>query len=164
MRKHGLLAGYLFWSLFSLVVFSRSAVAQSDEWTWMSGSSMVPSCLATLEKCGQPGVYGTLKTPASTNTPGGREYAATWRDSNNNLWLFGGVGYDSAAKEGTLNDLWIFSPATNQWTWMGGSDSVSSGNSGAAPGVYGIMGTPAPANIPGARQQAASWTDNNGNL
>ena len=48
--------------------------------------------------------------------------------------------------------------APNEWTWMGGS---STGNQ---PGVYGKLGTPAAGNIPGGRDNAASWTDKNGNF
>jgi N-acetylneuraminic acid mutarotase len=46
----------------------------------------------------------------------------------------------------------------NEWTWMGGSSSTNQ------PGVYGILGTPAATNAPGARYGAANWTDNDGNL
>lgn len=47
---------------------------------------------------------------------------------------------------------------TNEWVWMGGSDK------GSQNGVYGSIGVPAEGNIPGARQEAVSWTDKNGNL
>src|SRR5580704_7723247 len=57
------------------------------EWAWMGGSSTVPG---TGE--GQPGVYGTLGTPAAGNVPGGRQRASSWIDSSGNLWLFGGYG------------------------------------------------------------------------
>lgn len=44
------------------------------------------------------------------------------------------------------------------WIWEGGSDTLD------APGVYGAKGTAAANNVPGARQQAVSWTDASGNL
>jgi len=53
--------------------------------------------------------------------------------------------------EGFLNDLWMFDPnlgTHGDWTWMGGSRSVGSANSGQ-PGIYGALGTAAPDNIPG---------------
>ncbi len=59
---------------------------------------------------GQPGVYGTLGTPASTNTPGARIGAAPWIDASGNLWFFGGQGYDSTGSQGYLNDLWKYQP------------------------------------------------------
>jgi N-acetylneuraminic acid mutarotase len=132
----------------------------SNQWIWMGGSAAVP-CPTGVACSGVPGVYGTLGSPSSRNIPGAREFSATWVDSQGNFWLFGGQGM--VANGGNyLNDLWEFNPATNEWTWMGGSDTLY--KNGGAPGVYGTMGTPAAANIPGARQYASSWTDANGNL
>jgi len=125
----------------------------TTQWTWMSGSQTVPAVYS-----GQPGVYGTLGTPAPGNTPGGRENATAWTDSSGNLWLFGGVGFDVNGSEGVLNDLWEFSSSTNEWTWIGGSNT--SGPSGA----YGTLGSGASGNVPGGRQEAASWTDSSGNF
>jgi hypothetical protein len=68
---------------------------------------------------------------------------------------------------GYLNDLWKFNPSAGEWTWVSGSNMVQyyyvSGSYGQA-GVYGVMNTPAPANVPGSRNSAVSWTDANGNL
>ena len=122
----------------------------SKEWTWISGSSTVPG--------NQLGIYGTEGTAAATNVPGGRSGGVSWIDSSNNLWLFGGGGYDSAGNQGILNDLWEFSPTSKQWTWMGGSN-VRNGNA-----VYGTQGVAAAANVPGARSGAVSWTDRSGNF
>lgn len=47
---------------------------------------------------------------------------------------------------------------TSEWVWMGGSKTA-----GAA-GVYGTQGSAATGNIPGARQDAFTWTDASGNL
>jgi N-acetylneuraminic acid mutarotase len=52
--------------------------------------------------------------------------------------------------------------APDEWTWMGGSSSVSIGGYGE-PGVYGTLGVPAAANIPGGRGNSVSWTDKSGN-
>jgi N-acetylneuraminic acid mutarotase len=121
--------------------------SSTDEWAWMGGSSTIP----------QSSVYGTMGTPATGNIPGGREYAASWTDSNGNFWLFGGSGY-YADGMGGLNDLWEFNPSTNEWTWMGGS------RTGNQAGVYGTLGVPAAGNIPGSRYLANCWTDSSGNL
>jgi hypothetical protein len=130
----------------------------AGQWTWISG----------LEVGGQPGIYGTLGQAAYTNIPGARWGSVSWADASGNLWLFGGYGYGaSPASIGTLNDLWEFTPAQQvegqqfnpgQWTWMGGSNSTTQ------PGTYGTQGTAAPANIPGARYGAVSWTDASGNF
>jgi hypothetical protein len=57
--------------------------------------------------------------------------------------------------------------APNEWTWMGGNNTVPPDCSflecGSA-GVYGTLGTPAPANNPGSRNSSSTWIDNNGNL
>ena len=131
----------------------------TNQWTWMGGSNAVPtSCTAGAGECGQPGVYGTLGTPAAGNIPGGRGAASSWTDSSGNLWLFGGSGYDANGNLYVLNDLWRFNSLTNQWAWMGGSNTVGQ------PGVYGTLGTPATGNVPASRYGASSWTDSSGNF
>ena len=60
----------------------RSAQANGPGW---AEAARVPN-----DHGGQPGVYGTLGTPAAGNIPGGRLDAASWTDDNGNLWLFGG--------------------------------------------------------------------------
>ncbi|MGO9268910.1 MAG: choice-of-anchor D domain-containing protein [Terriglobia bacterium] len=122
------------------------------EWVWIGGSSALGSLFA------EPGVYGTLGTPAPWNVPGGRTFASGWTDSSGNFWLFGGGGFGSANKGGLLNDLWEFNPSIREWTWMSGSSTVSQ------PGVYGTLGTPAAGNVPGGRQTANSWNDHSGNF
>ena len=120
----------------------------SGQWTWMSGSNVG----------NQKGKYGTLGTPAPANVPGGRLGAVSWTDTSGNLWLFGGVGFDSAGTSGDMNDLWRYNISIGQWTWMSGSNVVGQ------TGTYGTLGTPAPGNVPGARDNAVSWTDASGNL
>ena len=53
--------------------------------------------------------------------------------------------------------------APNEWTWIGGSNSVPNGSNGQ-PGVYGTLGMAAVGNIPGGRDSAATWTDSSGNF
>lgn len=127
----------------------------TNEWAWISGSSTI-TCGASV--CGQPGNYGTLGKPAAGNVPGGRQGPVSWIDSNGNLWLFAGYGFDASGNLGVLNDLWEFNSTTVQWTWMGGSSEVNQ------PGVYGTLGAFAAGNIPAGRQKAASWIDSGGNL
>jgi N-acetylneuraminic acid mutarotase len=77
----------------------------ANQWTWVSGSSST----------GQLGVYGTLDTPSASNVPGARTGAVGWTDKDDNLWLVGGNGEDSAGLQGDLNDVWEFSPANGEW-------------------------------------------------
>jgi N-acetylneuraminic acid mutarotase len=120
----------------------------TNGWVWMGGGSS-PN---------QPGVYGTLGTAAAGDIPGARANAVSWTDSKGNFWLMGGAGYDSAGNEGNLNDLWKFSPSTGQWAWMSGANTIGQAS------VPGTLRVPSAGNVPGARNTAVSWTDNNGNL
>jgi N-acetylneuraminic acid mutarotase len=129
-----------------------------EQWAWMGGSSTVPAA-----NKGRPGVYGVLGTAAAGNSPGGREASVGWTDKAGNLWLFGGIGFDSSGSDGSLNDLWEYLPSSHEWAWMGGSSTVPAPNNGQ-PGVYGQLGVPDAANIPGSRWGANSWPDVSGNL
>jgi len=79
--------------------------------------------------------------------PGGRTYSAGWSDNNDVIWIFGGIGFDSAMNYGVLNDLWSFT--AGNWTWVTGSDT---------------FGAPTSATGPGARQGMVYWKDTTGNL
>lgn len=122
-----------------------------NEWMWVSGSD-------TANQVGALGTgsYGTLGVASPTNNPGPRKGAMTWADATGNLWLFGGYGNDSTSGFCELNDLWKYS--AGEWTWMGGSNLPDQA------GVYGTLGTASSSNIPGARQDAATWADAMGNL
>jgi hypothetical protein len=114
-------------------------------WTWISGSSS-----------GESGAYGTKEIPSSNNVPGSRDGAVSWIDSHDNLWLFGGYGFDDYGYYDDLNDLWKFDGT--YWTWISGSNSIDQ------VGVYGTKGIPSPSNVPGARGYAISWIDSHDNL
>jgi N-acetylneuraminic acid mutarotase len=120
----------------------------SGQWTWVGGSNIASA----------DGVYGTLGIGATGNVPGARAGAVSWIDSTGDLWLLGGVGFDSAGTIDSLNDLWRYSPGSGQWTWVGGSNTVNS------KGTYGTQGTAAAGNAPGARAGSVSWFDGSGKL
>lgn len=119
----------------------------TNQWTWVKGDN-------TLE---QVGVYGTKGVANATSKPGDRYLSTSWLDENNNLWLFGGYGYDET-NAGNLNDLWKYNPSTNQWTWVSGDKIIDQH------GTYGTQGVPNSNNKPGARYVSSSWTDPNGEL
>ena len=121
-----------------------------NQWLWMSGSNITK----------QKGVYGTKGVEHPDNVPGARRSSISWIDSMGRLWLFGGEGYDSSSSDivGWLNDLWRYDPATNQWTWVSGSNTKSQ------VGVYGTKGVEHPANVPGGRYSSNSWIDSTGHL
>jgi hypothetical protein len=127
--------------------------ANAGQWTWVGGSNGVD----------QDGVYGSkgVGELSPATFPGSRYLATSWTDSNGNLWLFGGFGYDSVEAVGrtaVLGDLWEYNLGTGIWTWVGGSEYAS------MQGAYGTLGTPASTNIPGSRKGAVAWTDSLGNL
>jgi N-acetylneuraminic acid mutarotase len=138
----------------------------TGEWTWMSGSNTLSGSGYCYIDCGLFGVYGTLGTAAPGNLPGGRATAASWMDNSGNFWLFGGYGFGAAGTgpDGELNDLWMYNPTTNEWTWMAGNTSDGNNSASAIPGVYGTLGVPAAGNLPGGRDNASSSTDSNGNF
>jgi hypothetical protein len=91
---------------------NASTPTQPGTWTWVKGSNT-----------GSPnGVYGDELWDYRTYefwTPGGRSNATYWVDKTNNhnqLWLFGGEGYDSTSTTGNgyLNDLWRYLPYQTQ--------------------------------------------------
>jgi len=118
----------------------------TSTWTWEGGQNALNS----------KGIYGTRGVPSASNEPGGREYAMNWIDSAGNFWLFGGDGIDANGTWSELNDLWMFSPTTKEWTWVSGSTTVN------AVGVYGTQGVASASNVPGARSQGVGWADSQG--
>jgi hypothetical protein len=134
---------------------TNNAGTFTGQWIWQGGSST--GAPASLK-----GVYGTKGTASATNLPGGRWAAATYTEYVSgvptNLWLFGGQGYDSVGNIGILGDLWKYSIAGGQWTWVAGPNTASPN------GVYGTKGTAAAANAPGGRQAGVLWVDASGTL
>jgi hypothetical protein len=113
------------------------------EWTWVGGP----------DTSDQPGVFGTEGVAAPGNVPPSRENAFAGTDSEGNVWLFGGDNGELAS----FNDLWRYS--NGEWTWEGGSTETCQ-----EPGIYGTLGVPSAANVPGARTDAVGWIDKSGNL
>ena len=148
-------------------------------WVWKSGGA--------TNVIDQLGVYGA---PGTTGTPGGRREAIGWTDTTNgNLWLFGGEGEDSVGTaNGILNDLWVYSIANNQWTFVVGSAVANQTGIYASQTVVGPVSTTGAAStcglsvglvsgsnilcspvsitgdLPGSRWGANAWIDQGGNL
>jgi N-acetylneuraminic acid mutarotase len=121
----------------------------SHEWTWVSGDT------SGFNK----GTYGVRGTSAASNLPGGRISAATWVDSNGDLFLFGGNGWGSSASStGDLNDVWKYNISTNQWTWINGDTVINK------PSVFGQKGISSLLNKPGCRTNTAYWQDSAKNV
>jgi len=83
----------------------NSTAGQPGTWAWIKGSNTGA----------QNGNYGDELFPYKTLqdwTPGGRSNSTRWVDNNHQLWMFGGLGYDSTSTTGNgyLNDLWRYLP------------------------------------------------------
>jgi N-acetylneuraminic acid mutarotase len=105
------------------------------------------------------GSYTTMGVTLPSNNPLGRAEAARWKDAEGNFWIFGGHRTMYSTSPHVLNDMLKFEPSTRNWTWMKGPFPDDN-----KPGVYGQQGVPAAQNMPGARSNAATWTDKAGNL
>lgn len=104
----------------------------TGQWTWLSGSDTPDA----------KGVYGTLGTPAATNSPGARNAHVGGITSDGRFYFSGGYGYDSSGRD-SLNDVWLYDPALGQWAWVGGS------NIRKAPGILaGINKAPGARSAP----------------
>ncbi|MBT5707776.1 MAG: choice-of-anchor D domain-containing protein [Verrucomicrobia bacterium] len=114
-------------------------------WTWMSGDPTAA----------QGANYGTRNITSEDSQPGSRSDAVSWIDSNNQVWIFGGEGYNTIER-GLLNDLWRWDG--RNWTWMKGSNQVHQ------QGHYQVLGKVHSDNMPGARHRASTWTDTNGTM
>jgi N-acetylneuraminic acid mutarotase len=160
---------YYWWYLNDLWEF----FPDRNQWAWMGGNSynnpahffpIISDSCDIFGDCGWSGEYGSLGMPAAGNNPGSRSGASSWTDDTGNLWLFGGIGFaGNKDSYGPLNDLWEFNPATQEWTWISGSDTMLFEFSGQ-PGVYGTLGSPSVANTPGSRIGTSTWTDRIGHL
>ena len=136
--------------LFFLI--SSNLFSQENIWTWVAGSSISNWNV-------NPGAeYGTLGVENALNHPGPRMNGISWTGVNNDMYIFGGEGYDVNGNIGYLNDLWRFNFTNNQWTWISGDNTRNNY------GDYGTLGVSSQTNKPGSRVASASWVTSNGDL
>ena len=120
----------------------------SGNWSWLKGRGDLTD---------SAGVTGTPGAAAPEYTPGARWSVNAWTDLTGRLWLFGGYQLNNDIAWESLNDLWRFDPASGNWTWVKGYNRKFYG-------IYGTPGESAAENTPGARRDAATWTDSRGKL
>jgi N-acetylneuraminic acid mutarotase len=114
----------------------------TNNWTWLKGSDDVNSA----------GNFGTIGVANATNVPPAKKYPTTCI-LNNKLYLFGS---NLNAFNQVCNDLWVYNPSTNIWTWIKGTNLAN------VQGQYGNMGVANPTNMPGGRLGGCSlWASNN---
>jgi N-acetylneuraminic acid mutarotase len=130
------------------------------QWSWKRGSQ---ECSSVESENGVSPIYGTQGVPWIENDPGSRTESSAWSDGKGTAWLFGGENTDPGGVHFPMNDLWNYDPPSNIWTWVSTDAIGDGGGSGAS--VYGTLGVPAPANIPGPRGGLYShWIDGDGNF
>ncbi len=136
--------------LFAISTFTfLFASSQTAQFAWLAGSTFT----------NQISVVGTNGVPSSTNVIGARQDAQYWNDTQNNLYIFGGYGVNSAGNGGARNDLWRYNLTTNEYVWLTGSNAT-----GSSAGVYGTIGVGSTTNTPGSRYGGSTWIDANGDL
>ena len=116
----------------------------TNNWVWMSGSNGIA----------EPASYGIRGIADTSNTPGARCYYYPWTDGAGNFWLFGGQGAESNFN----NDMWMYNPSSNIWTWMSGT---AVGNDSGSFGSSCLSDTGLE---PSARIWGTMWKDNCGNF
>ncbi|MGZ3883615.1 MAG: Kelch repeat-containing protein [Bacteroidia bacterium] len=112
----------------------------TGQWTWISGDNTSASA----------GCYGTKGLSQPLNRPCARNAGKCMMDAMGAIWLFGGY-----SANGAMNDLWKYSVASGEWTWVSGDNTASQS------GIYGTQGVAAAANGPGARSDFGGWMDQN---
>ncbi|QQR88348.1 MAG: hypothetical protein IPJ76_09095 [Flavobacteriales bacterium] len=120
-----------------------------NTWTWIKGPNTY-----SFE-----GNFGTMGVPAPSNLPPAKSYCMmSWTDLDGNFWMYGGRNGSQFGNGVENNDLWRYEVATNNWTWMKGSqvDNPSA--------VWGVKGVPNSTNQPPALTLALTWTDDVGDL
>jgi hypothetical protein len=149
---------------------------QHNDWTWMFGP----------DTNGTYGPYGLAQIPPpppptlDTNTPGGRDFAATWAEpGSGRKWMFGGFGMVTSGVSppflpGLLSDLWVFWPGYNGQTgvWIPANlpittTSVTSGGITTVTNTASTVPLQYPGTFstgPNARWGSVTWTDSSGNF
>ncbi len=89
----------------------------TNEWTWMKGFNGINS----------PGHYGTLNVEDSLNMPPAHMAWSKSKDAAGNFYIFGGA---TQLLDSTYNDVWRYNKASNNFTWINGSNLENN------PGIY----------------------------
>jgi type II secretory pathway pseudopilin PulG len=136
---------YLYLNMENAARFSDtwSYDVNTNQWTWVHGPQLT----------NQPAVYGDLNSASAANVPGARNLIASYYHPETRLfYLYGGLGF-TADQFGSLNDLWSYSPDSNEYTWISGTPDTNN------VGSYSDLWVKKPENLPRARGGAYFWYD-----
>lgn len=78
-------------------------------------------CMKGPAETNNRGHYGVKGVEASENVPPSRWCGTSWKDEDDNFYIFGG----SNLRMGVFNDVWKYNTHTNNWTWIAGPDSAN---------------------------------------
>ncbi|CAN5241087.1 hypothetical protein BH09BAC5_BH09BAC5_06510 [soil metagenome] len=116
----------------------------TNQWTWVGGTNAV-NAQNTF----------TVQHVPGNGMPGGRyESRCNWTDACGRFWSFG--GFVQFSYPDAWNDLWMYNPSTNLFSWEGGQ------NTPWGFGSYGNYQIPAANNYPDARGGAPGFKDTTG--
>ena len=86
----------------------------TSQWTWLSGSMMTNA----------HGSYGVKGVASASNQPSARSHSGFTITPQGKLYLFGGQAHDAQGNLGQMNDLWMYNPTSNMWTWISGDSTI----------------------------------------
>jgi hypothetical protein len=104
-------------------------ISAQGVWTWVKGDSTAH----TQHPYGAN--YGVMGVPSPLNEPAGRYACTHWTDTSGRFWIYGAVN-------GSSTDLWMFDPATTNWTFMLGDSTGGAGTITGAKGVFTASNNP----------------------
>eukprot|EP01122_Echinamoeba_exundans_P001795 TRINITY_DN11786_c0_g1_i1.p1 TRINITY_DN11786_c0_g1~~TRINITY_DN11786_c0_g1_i1.p1 ORF type:complete len:558 (+),score=66.75 TRINITY_DN11786_c0_g1_i1:27-1700(+) len=140
-----------YWLYGGNILYQNSYVSASDlwkysladnKWTWIGGTAA------------EVANFGTKGVAAASNWPGARNAHMTAIDTaSRTLWLFAGRGLVSTGSDMMMNDLWKYSIADQQWTWVSGDNYYNQNP------VFPDKGVPSSTLFPPIRQRGCIWLD-----
>ncbi len=143
---------------------------QHNDWNWITWYVGKTNGANNYAAVTTPLFPKNVPPPPNLNTPGGRDFASTWTDTQGRRWLFGGNGFPypsplGAQLPGFLNDLWVFDEGAGGWVpanlptmlpplatqWIVDPTQLEATNAGTGA-------------APGSRWGSSSWTGSGGDL
>lgn len=118
----------------------------TGKWEWLHGTGQRTAVFGAVNPH-----YGTKGVAAPGNHPGSRSNPVTWV-LNGMLYLYSGSPVD--AVHSSTDDMWVFDPAINMWTWISGNTPYPTYP------VFGKQGVPGANNTPAGLTGAYGWVRN----
>jgi len=144
---------------------------QHNDWAWTTWYMDKTDVANNYAAVTTPLFPKNLVAPPNLNSPGGRDFAASWTDNQGRRWLFGGQGYPYPSPlglqlPGLLNDLWVFDGSVGGWVPANVLTILPPGASQwiVDPTALEFEEVSTTAGGPGSRWGSSSWTDSSGNL